>query len=127
MLAHPLGSSFYEGIARLNYRPFNRFYIEATAVFAQHGGDLNGENRGSNVFRTSNDRLSETGYITADGDTKNYYLLRLKLRYRLYPGYFAEVHGLYRSLKNLTSLQRENTLLAELSLKINFNQSESDY
>jgi len=127
LLAHPLGSSFYESIFSIKYRPFRRIFLEGTALFAKHGGDLNGENRGSIVFRPSGDRQAETGYLTADGDTQNYLLLRLKLKYRLYPGYFAELHGLYRSILTQSTLQRENTIFAELSFKVNFNQYETDY
>lgn len=127
LLAHPLGSSFYEGVLRIKYRPVSRIYIEGTALYAKHGGDLNGENRGADVFRSSNERMSETAYYTADGDSKNYWIIRLRCKYRLYPGYFAEFHGLYRHKEKLASSAIENTLFAELALKINFYQTDTDY
>jgi hypothetical protein len=127
LLAHPLGSSFYEGILRIKYRPVSRIYIEGTALYANQGGDLDGENRGSNVFRSSNDRVSETAYFTADGDSKNYWIIRLKLQYRLYPGYFAEIHSLYRHKEILVNSAIEKTLFAELAFKVNFHQTDTDY
>lgn len=127
LLAHPLGSSFYEGIFSLKYRPATRIFLEGTAIYARHGGDLNGENRGSHVFRSSNDRLSETGYFTADGDTKNYWIYRLKFSYRLFPGYFAEIRGLFRQKRSMSDTVTENTVFADISLRVNFHQKDTDY
>jgi hypothetical protein len=65
-LAHPLGTNFLEWITKLEYHTPN-WRLENTFMWAIQGSDLNGENYGSDVFRSYRNPKSAYGNYVAQG------------------------------------------------------------
>ena len=80
-LAHPLGSSFVEGISIFRYR-VKRFYSEFKYLYAKHGGEIVGDdtNYGSNVLISYDDgERNEYGNYIAQGNTTYLQMIDFKV------------------------------------------------
>jgi len=61
-LAHPLGANFSESLFLINYR-WKRFEIDAKMIFAQYGGDIEGDtiSYGSNLYFSTGNYAEQEG------------------------------------------------------------------
>ena len=110
-LAHPLGANFREFLGILNYS-YKRFDFQGQASYARYGLDPAGENFGSNIFLSYNDRVRDYGNYIGQGLKTDLTFLEAKVSYLLNPKYNLriELGGVYRNEKSVEFTQKTNLL-----------------
>ncbi len=77
-MAHPLGANLQEYIGIVKYRPIKKLYVEVRAIYCKQGLDSLGQDYGSNIFSSYDNRTRNYGYFVGNGNSVksiNAYLL----------------------------------------------------
>lgn len=95
-LAHPLGANFQEVVGVVRYQPFNKWHIDARAIYYYQGKDTLNENFGSNIFAPYTTRSRDYGYYVGDGNKIKVFNASATLGYELKENLFLEGNILFR-------------------------------
>jgi hypothetical protein len=101
-LAHPWGANFYETILIGRYTK-DRWYGIAKAIYGERGYDilLHGDTAfyGGNIYGSEDDRISDNGNETVQGNISNFFFGHLEAGYVINPASRLKVFGqlIYRS------------------------------
>lgn len=125
-LAHPMGANFREFLGILNYS-YKRFDFQGQASYARYGLDPAGENFGSNIFLSYNDRVRDYGNYIGQGLKTDLTFLEAKVSYLLNPKYNlrVELGGVYRNEKSVEFTQK--TQLVTFGLRSTFRNLYQDF
>jgi hypothetical protein len=107
-LAHPLGANFSEWVFKGRYQPSYRWVIDMRYIRAQSGRDVNGQNFGSDLLRTYNNRVSDYGNTIGQGLKTNISLLGLDVTYELFHQFYLQVNWFARLDDPLTVNGKSN-------------------
>jgi hypothetical protein len=124
-LAHPWGANFYEAILIGRYTK-DRWYGIAKAIYGERGYDIlqNGDNAfyGGNIYGSEDDRVSDNGNETVQGNISNFFYGHLEAGYVINPASRLKVFGqvIYRSQNpryNNDLVRGESTMWLNIGLR----------
>jgi hypothetical protein len=124
-LAHPWGANFYEAILIGRYTK-DRWYGIAKAIYGERGYDIlqNGDNAfyGGNIYGSEDDRVSDNGNETVQGNISNFFYGHLEAGYVINPASRLKVFGqvIYRSQNpryNNDFVRGESTVWLNIGLR----------
>lgn len=124
-LAHPWGANFYEAILIGRYTK-DRWYGIAKAIYGERGYDVlsNGDNAfyGGNIYGTEDNRISDNGNETTQGNTSTFFFGQLEAGYVINPASRLKVFGqlIYRSQNpqfNNEVVRAESTMWLNIGLR----------
>jgi hypothetical protein len=124
-LAHPWGANFYEAILIGRYTK-DRWYGIAKAIYGERGYDIlqNGDNAfyGGNIYGSEDDRVSDNGNETVQGNISNFFYGHLEAGYVINPASRLKVFGqvIYRSQNprfNNDFVRSESTMWLNIGLR----------
>lgn len=95
-LAHPLGANFQEVVGVVRYQPFNKWHLDARAIYYYQGKDTLNENFGSNIFAPYTTRSRDYGYHVGDGNKIKVFNASATLGYELKENLLLEGNILFR-------------------------------
>ncbi|WP_405378904.1 gliding motility protein RemB [Nonlabens sp. Asnod3-A02] len=124
-LAHPWGANFYETVLIGRYTK-DRWYGIAKAIYGERGYDVltDGDNAfyGGDIYGTEDDRISDNGNVTVQGNISNFFYGHLEAGYVINPASRLKVFGqvIYRSsnpIINNSVVRGESTTWLNLGLR----------
>jgi hypothetical protein len=96
-LAHPLGANFDEFIMIARYQPSYKWNLEGKLIYFRQGLDSAGENFGSNVLESYNNRPRDYGFSIGSGIPANCVNISALLSYEWRENVFLEGSVMYRN------------------------------
>lgn len=118
-LAHPLGANFSEAVARLQYRPLPRLFIEGRLFRMRQGEDDIGANYGGNLLLSNLTRVSEFGNEILQGVRGDTWLGSLDVSYMLWHNFFLDLRLLRRQKDSTANARDLSTQFISLGLRWN--------
>ncbi len=124
-LAHPWGANFYETILIGRYTK-DRWYGIAKAIYGERGYDIltDGDNAfyGGNIYGSEDNRISDNGNETTQGNTSDFFYGHLEAGYVINPASRLKVFGqlIYRSQNpqfNNEVVRAESTMWLNIGLR----------
>jgi hypothetical protein len=125
-LAHPLGANVEEYIALARYQPLPKLYLTAKLDYYRKGLDSAGENMGSNIFRTYNNRPRDYGFYIGTGIPVKSVTAGLTASYELFENMFLDFSGTYRTY-NVQGLPKSNVFFYTFGLRVNMQRREFNF
>ena len=126
-LAHPLGASFFEGIAMATYQPKPKWTIQAKVIYWKQGLDSANSNFGSNIFKMNSTRsIGDYGYSIATGVRSNGVNTSALVSYEWKENLYLEGSLMYRFFKTAIT-SADNSLMITIGLRLNMFRKEYDY
>ncbi len=125
-MAHPLGANFKELILGLNYKPFDKFYVNARIMLAIYGED-NGQNWGGNILLPLDSRVMDFGNVLGQGIETNIFQLRLDASYELYDNVYVDLEFLYRNKESEVESLNVLSNYIGAGIRANLNRQKLDY
>ncbi len=123
-LAHPLGANFRETILIARYKPHNRLYLTAKALFTTYGDDRPGENWGGNILLPLETRQLEYGNVVGQGLRTEVMAFNLDASYEFFHNYFFDVQAMWR--QTTVDVVRDQHYIGT-GFRINIGQITYDY
>ena len=119
-LAHPLGANFWEVVGLLRYQPTGRLTLYGTFVKSKKGIDIDGFNRGGNIYRSYADsRPSDINNFIGQGTPVSTTFTDLRLAYMLRHNLFLDAHLLMRNQVSTFEAQNLKTTSATVGVRLN--------
>ncbi|QHT72066.1 capsule assembly Wzi family protein [Rhodocytophaga rosea] len=125
-LAHPLGANFYEYIGIVRYQPLNRLSLTGKLIYAEYGGDSNGQNWGGNVLLPYQTKVQEYGNEIGQGVKAYLAYGDFTASYQLRHNLFIDARQIVRRV-NSSLPGRKNTAFASLALRWNIPQRQHEF
>lgn len=125
-LAHPLGANFQEYIAILKYRPIKKVYVEAKAIYFKQGLDSLGQDYGSNIFTSYDERGRNYGYFVGSGNTVKCLNVNILASYELRENLFIDAGLQHRSF-DLKIGGNTSTTVISLGIRLNSMRRVFDF
>ena len=123
-LAHPLGANFRETILIARYKPHNKVYLTAKALFTTYGEDRPGENWGGNILLPLESRQLEYGNVVAQGLKTDVVAFNLDASYEVFHNYFFDIQAMWR--QTTVDVARDQHYIGA-GFRINIGQITYDY
>lgn len=129
-LAHPLGANFQELLFGVRFQPHKKYWMNATAIFAEMGKGNDTLNVGQNILKDYGTRAQEENNRLLQGFRHRIFYVHLSATYMLKKYLFLDATLLYRSE---SSADREvaddvmSTLMPSLSLRWNIGQRRHEF
>jgi hypothetical protein len=123
-MAHPLGANFKETLFVLRYQPFNRLFLNFTAMSAKHGEDFSDKlNWGGNIFRDYLiARPKDYGNVIGQGRLANIRHLNLGASYMLTHNLFVDLKAQNRSISFSDGLNSTKNMIFSFGIRWNSAQ-----
>lgn len=125
-LAHPLGSNFYELIAKISYQPIRDLYVEARCNYLLFGADTTGVNMGGNPHIGYNSRTVDTDVFIGQGELNQVLMLQLYTSYQVRHNLSIDLDLIYRKRMDQATAVNDH-LIIQLGLRWNFMRRMYDY
>ncbi len=128
-LAHPLEANFKEALILVGYQKGN-FDFLIQYHLQQFGKDINGENYGSNIFNSYNDRFGnnvDDGHFIGQGEKTNQQILNTRISCMLFPLTNTKLFTQFNYRLNKTSNNLNQNILLNFGISSNLWQSYLDY
>ncbi len=133
-LAHPFGANFKELIILLNYKPENKIYIKAKALFAYKGEDKDGFSWGGNILKSNENRplddmgkIRDYGFFTGNGAKRNIIQYTFDISYMIIHNYNLFANFIYH--KDISSIPEStiNELYSGAGIRVNVDNKFLDF
>ena len=133
-LAHPLGANFKELIILFDYKPANKIFIKAKALFAYKGEDKDDFSWGGNILKSNDNRpldnngkVRNNGYFIGNGVKRNITQYSFDISYMLFHNYNLYGSVIYR--KDISELPDAdlNELYIGAGIRINVDNNSLDF
>ena len=118
-LAHPLGSSFYELIARVSYQPIKDLFVEARCNYFVYGADTAGVNMGGNPHVGYNTRTVNDNAFIGQGVSNQVLMLQLYTSYQIRHNMSIDLDLIYRKRMDMVGSDNDH-LVIQLGFRWNF-------
>jgi len=133
-LAHPLGANFKELILLFNYKPANKIFIKAKALFAYKGEDKDKYSWGGNILKSNKDRPPDNegkvrnyGFFIGSGAKRNITQYSFDISYMVFHNYNLFGNVIYR--KDILEFTDSdlNELYIGTGIRVNIDNKSLDY
>ncbi len=133
-LAHPLGANFKEFIAEIRYSPVDRLTIQAKALFAVKGEDIDKYSYGGNILLSNDKRpidengnFREFGFHIGDINERRILQYSINSSYMFYHNYFLDFNAAYRKETFEISDSDFEELYFSIGFRANIDNKSIDY
>lgn len=124
-LAHPLGANFTESANFLNYQKGNWFF-EATVKWFNQGMSTDSLNAGEDIYRSYDERNTEYGHITGQGQSRRVLTGGVRASYLIMPENNLRFNAGITSRNQAFGDQRNNSLFFHLGISTSFKNQLFD-
>ncbi len=123
-LAHPLGANFKESIFIARYKPTDRLYINAKALYTMYGDDGPNQNWGGNILLPLESREQDYGNFIGQGIKTMVSAVNLDMSYEVYHNYFIDLNAMWRQTKVINTT---NQHYIGGGIRVNISNISYDY
>ena len=133
-LAHPLGANFKELIVLFNYKPANKIFIKAKALFAYKGEDKDEYSWGGNILKSNKNRpldndgkVRDNGFYIGSGAKRNITQYSFDIYYMFFHNYNLFGSVIYR--KDISELPGYdlNEMYIAAGIRVNIDNKSLDF
>ncbi len=133
-LAHPLGANFKEFIAVIRYCPVDRLTIQAKALFAVKGEDIDKYSYGGNILLSNDKRpidengnFREFGFHIGDINERSVIQYSFNSSYMFYHNYYLDFNASYRKERFEIGNSGFEELFIGIGFRANIANKSIDY
>jgi len=122
-LAHALGANVMEVVGIIRYQPHKRINLSLESFYAIRGLDPNpGDNYGSNLLISYEDRTQDYGNFMGTGAKTKVLFGNFTASYMFRHNFFFDLNLIYRNSKSDYAQYNTNSLIANLSVRMNIGR-----